>query len=323
VWCPTSPSTACSIGSTSPYIFERSNALITLPPAPLDYDYELIARARPALEKLEAESGMPEGAFYALIPGLDHAERWRYAPFLEHDGDEVMPSALGFMALGALNATPEPVYLSRSATKALNDATGVTREQFIHMLGRIGERAWRQAKRHSFTGTDLGVFKPGNTAERCAAILRDDAVYVCELYGDHQTYEVDLPKRQRKDYDLTTFTAWTTPAETGGDPGEPPAAELERRLQRREEEFQQQVRRAENAEAECAQANRDRDRYRAAGEASERLSAELERLRQHLDNSTTRCHALEARLEALRPAAEFCSRGWWQRLWAAAPKIPG
>lgn len=248
------------------YIFERSDTLITLPPAPLNFDYERIARARDVLLRIHQETAIPENEFFRAIPGLLRSEREWYEILIEDAGDgQVTLSAFGFLlAEMAEKETADAVYLSPRARGQYDQAEGVVREQFTFMLERVREPLWRQGHRHHFTGTDLAVFKPGNTAQRMACILRGNRVYVCVLFATHDEYEEQLPAMCEADFDLRQFSPWTRPHQEP----EPPSSE--------EEAYRRACKRAEEAEKRAALAEQ---RLREAEEERDRAKAELERRR--------------------------------------------
>jgi len=200
------------------YLFERSASLITLPPAPFTFDYEAVSRAAYALRILEERTTMPRAEFFQLIPGLEYHERERIEPLIEDVGnDHVMPSVFALLILQHAQLGQARIFLSTNAKHALDTSSGQTRSQFLFMLSRLHDPLWRAGKHHVFKGTDLTVYKPGNTSERAACILRGHTVYVCELL-QHDEYRRILPGKRSADYDLSTFTEWFPPDEAASLP---------------------------------------------------------------------------------------------------------
>ena len=189
------------------YIFERSNTLITLPPAAINFDFERLAQVDDAIHRLVEEGVMPKNEFFKEIPNLDHAKRDWLSTLLEEDDGHVTLSAFGLLASRVINRDVSSVYLSPTALEAYNNAKGDVHRHFTGMLIRVSDPIWRRQKTHSFHGTDLTVFKPGNTSERMAAFVQNDEIYVCELY-QHDQYERELPGRNKADYPLGSFRPW-------------------------------------------------------------------------------------------------------------------
>ena len=191
------------------YIFERSDSLITLPPAPVNFDFERLARAADAIHQLNTDVMFTnESRFFELIdPPPDYLERDWFATLLEREGEEVTLSAFGQLALQVIQEdAATTVNLSCNAQAAYNDAAGTPRAQFNAMLGRVRNPLWRTHKDHAFRGTDLKVAKPGSTAQRMAYYMEENEVYVCELYADHGAYTRGLPGRMQAHY---TGGPWT------------------------------------------------------------------------------------------------------------------
>lgn len=196
------------------YLFEQSSGLIHLPPAPISFDYERLARARVALQAIQRRIHMPREEFYKAIPGLDYHERQSFEPLLEDAAelgkDQVTLSPFGLLFASDAQAEVAEVFLSPNAQRQFEQSQATVREQFAFMLQRVGDPLWRRGKQHNFAGTDLAVFKPGNTSERMACIIRDRRIYVCELLR-HDEYERVLPTRKQHSYQIKQFTAWTPP----------------------------------------------------------------------------------------------------------------
>src|SRR6185436_19615245 len=120
-----------------------------------------------------------------------------------------------------------------------DESNGLAREQFKQMLNRCRDPLWRREKYHKFAGTDLDVYKPGNTAQRLAGWVNARGVYVAELYPNHDLYERDLPGHRRADYDVNDFVAWK-PAEPLTE-NEDAAAGLMMQIERERVEQQRQL----------------------------------------------------------------------------------
>ncbi len=315
------------------YIFERSDALLWLPPAPIHFDYERVARAEKALRRLHKETGMAKEEFFRLIPHLEYHERpWFEALLEEHDG-EVTLSAFGLLLLEALEREQSQVYISGKAKKAYEASAGIARSQFTFMLERVRDPLWRIQKRHAIQNTELEVFKPGSTAQRIGCLVRGSTVYVCELIDGHD-YSVIEGKRA-SDYELADFVPWTRPPEEPAPPETEEEQEAllqaaERRLRAEREEFQrlwsQAEERAEALAADLARKQAELDEQRlACMQADERaaeMGRELDGVRIELQSQRTlavesanEISRLQGELDACRRELAAARRPWWQRLW--------
>ncbi len=194
------------------YIFERSDQLLRLPQVPLQYDYERLGRASEALRRLRAEGALDRADFFAAIPGLQFHERDLYESLLEEEGDLVTLSAFGQIVTAAAEQGAAEVFVAPGAQRAYDRSEGVVREQLTMLLVRVAEPLWRGAKRHAFSGTELAVYKPGNTAERLACAVRGTRVYVCELFAQHDDYQETLRGKRAADYDFSRFRPWSRPS---------------------------------------------------------------------------------------------------------------
>ena len=263
------------------YIFERSAALLTLPPAAINFDFERLSQVDGAMQRLIGEGAMHKDEFLKAIPNLDRAKRdWVYTLLDEDDEGYVTLSAFGLLASRVVKREFSPVYLSREARAAYDRASGDVRRRFDTMLDRAANPVWRLQKAHPFAGTNLTVLKPGNISERMAGFIQNDNFYVCELY-QHDRYERDLLGRKTADYPLGSFNPWTMP------PDQP-------NLPRSEEEDFRQL----------------EDELREAKELLEIGDTEQSRLRDEAEEWRGRCERLE------RELGQYHRRRapWWKRI---------
>lgn len=285
------------------YLFERSHALLRLPPVPVDFDYERLSAAMDALQLLENDV-VPREKFFATIPDLDYHRRDWYECLIEEDGGLVTASAFGGLLLRRRQRDQAQVLLGPAAQRQYEAATGVTREQFTFMLERVADPLWRKGKIHAFAGTDLTVFKPGNTSERMAAIVHDNRIYVCELLR-HDEYERLLPQRKASDYTLKDFRPWLRPADTP----EPPPTEAAA--------FETMRRRLDEAVEARRRADESHERTLEELQALTRRVSDAEIEHQETDSTVAALRAentsLQAQVERLHDALVAARRPWWQR----------
>lgn len=240
-----------------------------------------------------------------------------------------MLSAFGLLLHEALKRDRGNVFLSPSAAKAFKDATGDAREQLAFMLDRVGDPLMRRAKRHAFHGTDLDVYKPGNTAQRMAYFMRGDDVHVCELYPTHdEGYEKMLATKRAADYDSSRFVPWSRPAELPPSPStdEEWATEQARKFSRLQDRCAMFERRAAAAEEQALRLIELEDeiaaaRANASATAARFAAADAERLALAAQIEEARAREQSLRDEALAAIAaadrlqRFASEaGWLERL---------
>lgn len=185
------------------YVFEQTQALVTLPPLPIDFDWETLSNLEPVLLELEKEGAVRLEHVKSRL-GEDFE---KLAGLFEEEKGLVTLSSFGHLLRAKLQRAEDlPVMLSPSARRKLQELPDFDKDVVESLLDRVRNPIWRAQKYHSFTGTDLLVVKPGSTGFRLAiCAIKDGMVYIAEIYTRHDDYEQDLPKRRRSDYDLTKF----------------------------------------------------------------------------------------------------------------------
>ncbi len=275
------------------YVFEMTGALITLPPLPIDFDWAALRAAERVLGEVEdnviidpASLRRLLGESFSRLEGL----------FEKYDGGLTL-SAFGRLVLSHLRQAREtPVFLSPSARRTLDAARGTQRDLLELLLDHIRNPLWRAQKLHAFQGTDLEVYKPGNTSHRAAGWTERmrggdqyiELVYIAELYF-HQEYLRDLPGRRRDLYDAKEFTPYepapqdVTGTEEGADAFVTRAIrardKAEEEKQRAEQERNQALDLAAEMEGEWKKARDAADENR---EVAERYRNEADRLKSQL-----------------------------------------
>ena len=188
------------------YVFEETQALITLPPLPLGFDWESLERAERVFRVIETQVAIP----YRELKGLLGEDFPRLKGLFEEiERDEMTLSAFGHMLLESLKKAQEgPVMLSPRAREVLEGLQGTQRREIELLLDRVRNPIWRAAKWHTRSDTDLAVWKPGANQPRLAGWVEGDTVYVAEIYTTHQEYDRDIPNRRRRNYDPKGFSAY-------------------------------------------------------------------------------------------------------------------
>ncbi len=188
------------------YVFEETQALITLPPLPLGFDWESLERAERVFRVIETQVAIP----YRELKGLLGEDLPRLKGLFEEiEHNEMTLSAFGHMLLESLKKAQEsPVMLSPGAREVLEGLQGTQRREIELLLDRVRNPIWRAAKWHTRSDTDLAVWKPGANQPRLAGWVEGDTVYVAEIYTTHQEYDRDIPNRRRRNYDPKGFSAY-------------------------------------------------------------------------------------------------------------------
>lgn len=195
------------------YLYESSSELITLPPIPVSFDFERIGAFRDAMRTLQAEEVMPLAEFEKRIPADVRRESVWMQALLDIEDGMVSPSGLAPLFFKELDEHAAQVLISPSAVETLAASTGGLRKQYLGMLERVTDPLWRDSKIHPVHGTDLSVFKPGNTSARMIAFQKGRRVFVCEL-ALHDRYEELLAGRRVSDFPENSFQLYQAPADS-------------------------------------------------------------------------------------------------------------
>lgn len=262
------------------YLFERTEALLHLPPAPLSFDWSLLHAAADAFQELRQRGVMEEPRFWDLAVGVPFEQRDRYAALLEEDDNLVAPSALADLAFRHWDRESRRVLLSPKASGALESAGASTRRRVEANLARVHDPTWRAAKYHAFAACQLQILKPGNTAERLGVFLQGDRVYVAEIWTDHGTYEHEAPGLKPDDYRRSDFSPW--------DPAKPAEAI------RLNEAVESEELRGRLAEVEAAKAQAEAD-WASQAARSEELESQVATLRAAMGELEARAARAEDR----------------------------
>lgn len=194
------------------YIFESSEALIVLPPMPLTFDLGLFERAAPAIEHINRETAVRESEYFSRIVRFQEHERDLFLGFIESAGAGMVTLSPLALALHRIEESGEhDVLLSPAARAALEASDGIKRLALERILLRVASPLWRSIHQH-IRQDEIIYFKPGSTAERAAAVIRDSKVYVCHLFVDHDDYERALAAKKTAPVRYDDFEPWAPPA---------------------------------------------------------------------------------------------------------------
>ena len=193
------------------YLFEFSDHIIKLPPAPLGVDFEKAASISDFLIKLKKESYLESTVFENALEKTPFNNRsWLRSLVCEEEGF-VYLSAFGQIVVDKADEETLPVLISENAGKQLNSSSGAAQKRLQIILNKIGDPLWRESHLDpGWNSIDLLVAKPGNTAERAAFYIKKGTIYICELYTDHDRYERHLPNRKLSDYGKEVFSEYNS-----------------------------------------------------------------------------------------------------------------
>jgi len=306
------------------YLFEHSATLLTLPPAPISFDWERIGPARDAILELERQTTLPREKFFERIPGLSHDGREFFEALLEPAGDEVTLSTFGLMVVEGARQQQSPVRLSPSALQTYEQSRGLEQAQLARLIARVGEPLWRRSHMHTFHGTDLDVYKMDRTALRIAVMQTATEVLVCEIFTSHDLYERLLPGRQRSDYAGVQFRAPPAePSQVRGNAGaheEDPVEELLATAHRERDEARQMAGLHEEETERLRQQHASAEqRTEALAQQARLQDAQLSQARQALENLRGGLRGLEQRLDEIS-SREPTLLGLWKKLSLAGRK---
>ncbi|MDP2783984.1 MAG: putative CRISPR-associated protein [Sulfurimicrobium sp.] len=169
------------------YIFEQSNALMTLPALPLDFARDRIEPVRELLERIERETGISLAEWHQRIPV---EEREYFAPLIEEtDGGQITLSAIGLMFWEEINRPSALVpYLSRPAMDGLRKISQLAGRDPAQYLRRIAaDHAKLENDKHGNAGDGLFWLKPGRTTDRYLVSVENWRLLVWRI-EDHDEY---------------------------------------------------------------------------------------------------------------------------------------
>ncbi len=312
------------------YLFEFTDELINLPPAPLSFDFEGLARANDALALLKREGVIPKERFFAAIEGLDYHERDRFEALLEEDGDQVTLSCFGQLFEDARELGQSEVLLHRRARETYEASDGSVRPVFERLFSCMADPLWRAAHIHAFQSTDLLVWKVPRSKIRAAGYERGSKVYICLIYvTDYAGYRRELPEARLREFEEGPFSTWTAPLEQTPERGieedlvaraldaEARASEAEEAQLRAELAQEESALRIGAQHEELAQAEAAHD---AAERARREAESEAARLRERLD--ATAREATTAHQPRLRELPALAGRALRPHLRRLRDRLP-
>jgi len=192
------------------YIYEQSPVLITLGRVPLQFNFEVLQSAYPALracnEDFVDEQQLKELLSLPLDKRLSDHPAWSLFDQTIQEGSIYFSiNGLGQIVLEHFKARDRtPIYLSRQAANRFDGLDATQRKRFQGYFERLREPTWIDAHRHDEYANDGNAIpiKPGNVDERLFIYQQDDgSVLVAELAFHRPDGSYDREPKRRNDYD--------------------------------------------------------------------------------------------------------------------------
>lgn len=196
------------------YVFEFSDAVVTLPPLPIGIASDLLDRAMPALEWGANEGVFAPEAFYRLVPGFTSTEEEWFGSFLEITPDtqgqhlaSLSPLALALAEKEAFGSGS--LRLSEHAERDLNRLTGPDRREVENHLRKLTSPLWRSQHRDTKHTNDLDFFPRGHNPWRFGGFVEAGVFHLC-WFARHDEYErlLPLPTSQRAAFVTANFAEY-------------------------------------------------------------------------------------------------------------------
>lgn len=197
------------------YIYEQSPVLITLGRVPLQFNFEALQSAYPAL-KACSEDFVDERKLMELLSlpsdkRLPDHPAWSLFDQTTQEGTIYFSvNGLGQIVLEHFRALDRtPIYLSRQVAQRFDSLDATQQKRFKDYFERLRDPAWIDSHRHDAyanAGNAIPI-KPGNVNERLFIYHQEDgAILVAELAFHRPDGSYDREPKRRNDYD--SYRLW-------------------------------------------------------------------------------------------------------------------
>jgi putative CRISPR-associated protein (TIGR02619 family) len=205
------------------YLFQNSEQLIKLPPAPLGVDFSRAGKFIETLFKVNEGDLLTENEFQQLAKRIPYNDKAFFNSLFYEENGYMFFSAFGEIVMDKYRIGILTVMVSPVAIKMLNSTKGLLRKKMESLLVKIATPTYREGHidRGWAATTNLLVTKPGDVSERAAFFVKSGHVYVCELFTDHNKYTLELQNRKIEDYDITEFKEFQIIDESSAGENEP------------------------------------------------------------------------------------------------------
>ncbi len=191
------------------YIYEKSPALITLGRVPLQFNFEILQSAYPALkacdEGLIEEHKLKELLSLSPDKSLSDHPAWSLFENTSIDNKTYFDvNGLGKIVLEHFKALDQTrIYLSRQAAERFDSLDTNQQKRFQSYFERLRDPAWIDSHRHDEYKNDGNAIpiKPGNVDERLFIYRLDDgSILVAELAFHKTDGSYDCVPNDKDDY---------------------------------------------------------------------------------------------------------------------------
>ncbi|WP_127803935.1 putative CRISPR-associated protein [Hydrogenophaga sp. NH-16] len=268
------------------YVFEFSDALITLPPLPLGLATDLFERALPALRWARAQGVFGLQPFFQRIAGFQEDERELFNGFLEVEADGALAtlSPLADVLTQREGDEQSEVRVSPLAAELITKLDGPALREFHDHLRKVASPLWRSQHGDTKVNSDLEFYPRGHNPWRLAGFVQDGLFNLCWFAWQKGDYlrSIPMPERQRAAFASAEFRPYMVPQPRSAKADQPPA-DADADLSWLDLRYQRDALRAEleaarnQLEAERARALRARQReHQEHSVAIARLQRELD-----------------------------------------------
>jgi len=201
------------------YVFEFSDALISLPPIPITFATDLFERALPALAWAKQTAIFDVNEFYRRVPGFDEEESHWFDSFLEITPDDTVGRLGSLSPLATVLAERElrsgALRISKLAAEDLERLGPSDRIEVEHHLSKLISPLWRSQHRDNKFNNDLEFYPRGHNPWRFAGFTNQSGFHLC-WFASHSPYERLIPQRnrQRAAFPIDSFTDYVIPADS-------------------------------------------------------------------------------------------------------------
>lgn len=190
-------------GARVVYMFEFSNQLVTLPPLPVSLDFDVLERARPALEWAKEQAVFAPASFYGFITGFEPDEESLFSGFIEvESSSEATLSPLAMTLVAEQDSCPDHLMISAAVRSFLANVSPAERARMESLIWRLVSPQGRSNMRKVFHGTDLEVFGRERFAARFAGFTKGRVFHLClaQWVTGHDDYERMFAAKNIRDF---------------------------------------------------------------------------------------------------------------------------
>jgi putative CRISPR-associated protein (TIGR02619 family) len=187
------------------YVHEKFDRLVTMPPVPLGWKFELVSDYEDFFEELHKD-GLEYDIAQRRLKQLPPEVRKQFDSLLHHEDGLSMLSPMGetvYAAFLALNPLDEKasILLSEVASEQFESANGDELRHYRRLLGRISNAELRTGG--AKINSDCRFYPPGGAVNQHVAYFEEgDDVVVAEFFTSHQDRDkkMDAGKVMRASY---------------------------------------------------------------------------------------------------------------------------